>query len=203
MINIIIEKTAEHLTTAWQYDTVVDWYSENSAPHEVNILSRFASAASDIWKESTAFYEVMIDKGRIDLLIISPEAILIVEGKTTFHSNTNALIRSLNEQIERIHGADGGVRRLIDERIPSYCWERWKLQATPPIYIVTLSWCNSKGINAWSKSEAWSKSLTGFDSGSEPFIFSGDEHYLLFKYRKSNGTAWIDSEPSLEIQSLI
>ena len=199
MINTIIEKTAEHLTTAWRHATVVDWYNENSAPHEVNILARFANAASDIWKESTAFYEVMIDKGRIDLLIISPEAILIVEGKTTFHSNTNALISSLNEQVERIHSADGGMRRLIDERIPSYCRERWQLQATPPTYVVTLSWCNSKGLKAWSTSEAWSKSLTCFDSGSKPFIFSGNEHYLLFKYRKSNGIAWIDSDPPFEI----
>lgn len=97
MIRTIIDKTAELLTTAWRHNTVIDWYNENSAPNEMNILARFASAAAETWKEATAFYEVMIDNGRIDLLIISPEGILLVEGKTTFHSNTTNLIKSLGK----------------------------------------------------------------------------------------------------------
>lgn len=195
MIRTIIDKTAEQLTTAWKYTTVIDWYNENSAPNEVNILARFANATSDIWKEATPFYEVMIDNGRIDLLIISPEAILLVEGKTTFHSNTTALIKSLNDQVERVHGTNGGMRRLIDQRIPSYCSERWNLKTPPPIYVVTLSWCNAKGLNAWKSSEKWSKSLSGFNSGNKPFTFSNHEHHLLFKYKKSSGIAWLENDP--------
>ena len=194
MIRTIIDKTAEKLTTAWRHNTVIDWYNENSAPHEMNILARFASAATETWKEATAFYEVMIDNGRIDLLIVSPEGILLVEGKTTFHSNTTYLIESLNSQVERVHGTNGGMRRLIDHKIPSYCRERWNLETPPPMYVVTLSWCNSKGLKAWESSEKWSESISGFTSGNTPFIFSEYEHYLLFKYKKTSGMAWLEND---------
>ena len=194
MIRTIIDKTAEKLTTAWRNNTVIDWYNENSAPHEMNILARFASAAAETWSEATAFYEVMIDNGRIDLLIISPEGILLVEGKTTFHSNTTYLIKSLNSQVERVHGTNGGMRRLIDSKIPAYCRERWNLETPPPMYVVTLSWCNSRGLKAWESSDKWSESISGFTSGHTPFIFSEYEHYLLFKYKKTSGIAWLEND---------
>jgi hypothetical protein len=187
MIREILKNTAELLTTDWKHTTVIGWYNENSAPHELNILTRFASAASNIMKDATAFYEVMIDNGRIDLVIISPEAILLVEGKTTFHGNTSSLIKTLNAQVDRIHGENAGVRKLVDKRIADYCAERWSLQSPPPIYVVALSWCNPRGLNAWSSHEKWSPSLSSFNSGSEQFLFSNDPHFLLYKYKESNG----------------
>ncbi|MFG0540243.1 hypothetical protein ACF8EA_08550 [Pseudomonas sp. YQ_5] len=190
MLQGILTRTAKQLSDAWGYPTVIDWYNERSAPNEMNVLVRFAAAAAQEWKDATAFYEVKIDCGRIDLLIVSPDAILIVEGKTTFHSGAKALIASLNSQVDRIHGEDGGVRRLIDRRIPSYCRERWGLEELPPIYVVVLAWCNSRGLPAWSGSKHWNESLANFESGNEKFNFNGDEHYLLYKYKASSGIGW-------------
>lgn len=174
---------------------MIGWHNENSAPHELNILTRFASAASNIMKDATAFYEVMIDNGRIDLVIISPEAIFIVEGKTTFHGNTNSLIKSLNDQIDRIHGGNAGARKLVNKLIPDYCAERWSLQTPQPIYVVALSWCNPRGLNAWKSHEKWSPSLSSFNSGSEQFLFSNDPHFLLYKYKELNGTKAVEFRP--------
>lgn len=196
MFDTIFEKTADELASAWKYPTVIDWYNDNSAPNEVNILARFATAISKVFKDATAFYEVRIDGGRIDLVIISPEVVLIVEGKTTFHSNSPSLIRSLNKQIERIHSQDGGMLRLIHERIPAYCKERWNLAATPPIYVMALAWCHSGGLDAWDNSPHWSSELREFQTGRAPFTFSGGEHYLVFKYRKTNGLVWQVEEGS-------
>lgn len=190
MLQNILLRTAQQLSDAWGYPTVIDWYNERSAPNEINVLVRFAAATAEEWKEVTAFYEVKIDSGRIDLLLVSPEAILIVEGKTTFHSGANALISSLNSQVERIHGEDAGVRRLLDERVPSYIRERWGLGQLPPIYVVVLAWCNSKGLEAWNGSARWSESLAIFQSGSVKFQFNGDEHFLLYKYKASTGIGW-------------
>ena len=191
MLDGVFDKTAELLTKAWGYSTVIGWYNERSAPNELNVLVRFADAASVAFKEATAFYEVMIDGGRIDLLIVSPDVILVAEGKTTFHSAAKSLITSLNSQIDRIHGENGGIRALMDEKILSYCKERWGLQSLPPIYVVALSWCNAGGLSLWGSHEHWSSSLSRFVSGSKIFKFNGDDHYFLFKYQRSNGIAWV------------
>jgi hypothetical protein len=190
MIPSIFQNTAERLTASWKYATVINSYHDFADPHELNILARFADAAATVLQESTSFYEVMTDRGRIDLVILSREAIFIVEGKTNFLRKRNEKINSLNEQIERIHGTDESMRRLIDEKIPEYYRQRWNVAPLPPLYAVALSWSHEKGLDAWKGSEKWSQTLLEFDSGHTPFTFGEHEHYLLYKFRKSSGTAW-------------
>jgi hypothetical protein len=192
MFDKILENTAKDLNRAWQHETVVDWYHGYAAPHELNILTRFANAVCCEWLDATSFYEVQIDHGRIDLVIVAPEAILIVEGKSTFHGDANKKIYSLNNQIERFHGNDQGIRRLIDERIPAYCKQRWSIISAPPIFIFAIAWSHEGGLARWHNSDKWSSDLKQFITGDRQFLFSGKIHHFLFKYRKTDGRRWIE-----------
>jgi hypothetical protein len=192
MFDSILEDTARELNRAWQHEAVVDWYHDYAAPHELNILTRFSNAVSREWREATSFYEVQIDHGRIDLVIVAPEAILIVEGKSTFHGSADNRIYSLNSQIERFHGDDQGMRRLIDERIPTYCKQRWGMISAPPVYVFALAWSHDGGLDRWHKSAKWSPELKNFTTGDRQFLFSGKTHYFLFKYRKTDGRQWVE-----------
>jgi hypothetical protein len=187
MLKQIFEKTAECLSEQRQFSEDVDIYNEGSGFHELNLIHSFVVASNRVLGEVSPYYEVSIDTGRLDLLLISKCSTIILEAKTRIDYTINSKIKSLTGQILRTNSQDESLKKLLAKKIIGYRSSRWGDNGSAPTYVAGVAYCtNDEARNKWLEKLQNNDQIKDFCFGDATFK-QGEKYYtLLYLYKKTN-----------------
>lgn len=111
-------------------------YHASATTHELNSVYHFAKAVERRADPCAVYLEYQCDSGRVDAIIVTASAWLLVEAKSRLSLGR---LGSLEDQAARLQDPGDSLRRYLYERIPPFKEEAWTLAGNDEIWGVSCS----------------------------------------------------------------
>jgi len=159
-------------------------YHASATPHEANSVYHFTKAVEQRSKHSAVYLEYQCDSGRVDAVIVTETAWLLVEAKS--YLNVGKL-HSLEAQATRLGDGNDSLRRYLSDRIPRFKKQKWGLETQDQIWGVLLAeTCEERWKTFWqalstNQEYATLKTYTHVEKRNPIFQARPWWHLLAFK----------------------
>jgi hypothetical protein len=100
-------------------------YHDFARTHEINSVYHFAGAVERHCNPCAVYLEYQCDSGRIDAVIVTASAWLLVEAKSCLDFGR---LGSLEDQAARLENSEDSLRRYLESKIPAFKREMWGLR---------------------------------------------------------------------------
>lgn len=115
--------------------TIPHLYHHSATTHEINSVYHFAKAVEQFSKSSAVYLEFQCDSGRVDAVIVTQAAWLLVEAKSRLDFGR---LGSLEDQATRLGNPEDSLYKYLSERIPTFKKEKWQIEGPDEIWGVLL-----------------------------------------------------------------